>query len=76
MIEDIANEIKQYNSTNTGKIPSYIIVNESDSKLLLSAMVKAKLIPDKTPTKRLTLFGLRVIRTTDIPEGYFDIVSA
>ena len=62
--------------SNKGKTSSYIIVNESDSKHLLSAMVKAKLIPDKTPTKRFTLLGLRVIRTTDIPEGYFDIVSA
>ena len=66
MIEDIANEIKQYNSINKGKTPSYITVNESDSKRLITAMFKAKLIPNKEPTKKLTLFGLRIIRTGDI----------
>ena len=38
-------------------------------------MVKAKLIPNNTPTKKLDLYGLRVIRTNDIPKGYFDVVG-
>ena len=73
-LESIANEIKQYSVK--GKIPTYIIINETDSINLLKEMHKAKLIPDNNKQKKLQIQGLRVIRTKDIPEGYFDIVSA
>ncbi len=36
-------------------------------------MVKAKLIPNNTPQKKLDLYGLRVIRTNDISEGMFAV---
>lgn len=38
-------------------------------------MYKSKLIPDKSEPKKLTLYGLRVIRTNDIPERYFDVTG-
>jgi len=74
ILQDITNEIKHY--TNKGKTPTYIIISNDDSTKLLKEMYKAKLIPDKAEPKKLTLYGLRVIRTNDIPEGYFDITGS
>ena len=73
ILQDIANEIKQY--SNRGRTPTYVIISNADSPKLLIEMNKAKLLPDNTEPKKLTLFGLRVIRTTDIPEGYFDVTG-
>ncbi len=73
ILQDIANEIKHY--TNKGKTPTYIIICILDSAKLLNEMYKAKLIPDKSEPKKLSLYGLRVIRTNDIPEGYFDVIG-
>ncbi len=74
VLQDIANEIKQY--TDKGKTPTYIIISDVDSPKLLNEMSKAKLLPDNNEPKKLTLYGLRVIRTNDIPEGYFDITGS
>ncbi|MBK5215154.1 MAG: hypothetical protein JJE55_16025 [Flavobacteriaceae bacterium] len=73
ILQDIANEIKQY--TNKGKTPTYIIISNADSPKLLNEMSKARLLPDNKEPKKLILYGLRVIRTSDIPEGYFDITG-
>lgn len=75
ILQDISNEIKHYSLINKGKTPSYVIINQADSEQLLTAMLKAKLIPDNTKPKKFTLLGLRVIRTSDIPEGYFDVTG-
>jgi len=74
ILQDIANEIKQY--TDKVKTPTYIIINITDSPKLLNEMSRAKLIPDNKEPKKLALYGLRVIRTNDIPEGYFDITGS
>ncbi len=73
ILQDILNEIKHY--TNKGKTPTYIIISNDDSPKLLNEMYKTKLLPDKSEQKKLTLYGLRVIRTNDIPEGYFDVIG-
>ena len=75
ILADIASEIKQYSLTNNGKTPSYIIINDNDTKYLLSAMNKANLIRDNTEPNKITLLGVRVLRTNDIPKGYFDITG-
>ena len=75
ILQDISNEIKHYSLINKGETHSYVIINQADSEQLLTAMLKAKLIPGNTQPKKLTILGLRVIRTNDIPEGYFDVVG-
>ena len=57
ILQDILQEIKQYNIINKGKTPSYIIVNEKDSEMLLKAMFEAKLIPDTNPPKKIVLLS-------------------
>ncbi len=76
ILASITNEIKQYSLSNKGKTPTYIIINEADSVGLLNEMHKAKMIPDVKNPKKLQIQGLRVIRTNDIPEGYFDVTGA
>jgi hypothetical protein len=71
ILQDIENEIKQFNLSNKDKTPSYIIINEADTIRLLEEMVMAKMIPDTNEPKKLQIQGLRVLRTNDIPEGYF-----
>ena len=75
ILQHIAIEIKQYGISNKGKTPSYIIMNEADSIHLIKEMVKAKMMPDIKEPKNLQIQGLRVIRTNDIPEGYFDVTG-
>jgi hypothetical protein len=75
ILQDISNEIKQYNLSNKDKTPSYIIINEADSIRLLIEMHKAKMIPDVKEPKKLQIQGLRVLRTMDIPVGYFDVTG-
>ena len=74
ILQDITSEIKHYSTK--GKTPTYIIISNNDSSKLLNEMYKAKLIPDKSEPKKLTLYGLRVIRTNDIPEGFFDVTGS
>lgn len=61
--------------SSNGKIPTYIIINETDSISLLKEMHKAKMIPEMNKATKLQIQGFRVIRTNDIPEGYFDVVG-
>ena len=75
MLQDIEGEIKQYSITNKGKKPTYTIICSSDSQKLINEISMAKLLPDNKEPKKLTLYGLRVIRTGDIPEGYFDVTG-
>ena len=75
-LKSIANEIKQYSLSNKGKTPTYIIINEADSISLLKEMHKAKMIPDVNKPNKLQIQGLRVVRTNDIPVGYFDITGS
>jgi len=75
ILQDIESEIKQYSLSNKGKTPTCIIINEADSISLLKEMHKAKMIPDVNATKKIQIQGFRVIKTNDIPEGYFDVVG-
>lgn len=76
ILNEIRTEIDGYIKSNHGKNPSYIIINENDTERLLIAMHKANLIPDLKPPKKFVLYNQRVIRTSDIPEGNFDVVGA
>ena len=71
---EITKEIDLYKKL--GKLVTYIIINETDSIQLVKEMGKAKLIPPDSIPKKLQIKGLRVIRTKDLPEGYFDLVTS
>jgi hypothetical protein len=43
ILQDISNEINQYNLSNKDKTPSYIIINEADSIWICNKKLDAKI---------------------------------
>ena len=75
MLDDYSINIKLYQAQNQTP-PSYIIINPEDEESLLNEMRTNKILPSAGSVRgKLQHAGIRIIKTTDISPGFFDVVG-
>jgi uncharacterized protein (UPF0254 family) len=75
MLADIDAQVKEY-TTLRGIRPNYIVIFTDDKEELLAEMVAAKLLTSNKPVGKLQYQGIRIITSTDIPAGYFEVLGS
>ena len=73
IIDDIVNEIKRYQET-TGNVPSAIIMNDKDVKVLLDSVKVGDTIIKYKHMKNIKFKDIKIYRTIDIDRNNFKIV--
>ena len=73
MLKSISTEIETYNDRK-GRIAGYILIHEADINQLRQEMIKAKTLPDNGSIP-FQVYGLRLIKTTDIRQGSFAVLG-
>lgn len=73
MLADIRAIIKLYEEVRK-HIPNYIIINTKDYELLMAASKRAKLLPQPS-TDLVLIQSARVMPSTAMPAGHFDVVG-
>ena len=74
MLADYEGLIDQY-KTRREITPNYIIINPEDIDSLLREMAAAKMIPAGHLPGKLQYQGIRIIKSPDMPKGFFDVAG-
>lgn len=74
MLLDFDKELTGYKERRK-MIPNYILINSEDEELLLEEMRKNKLIQSDKPVGKLQYQGTRIIKSSDIPRKYFEVLG-